>query len=209
MLRRAALVLASVLICGCQGPGQPYGSAGPFGNSRLPPPGTNSYPKPDVYFPPGSNPAGAVGATAPVSTAPGSLNPNSLFNNKPQNTVSPAAGSSWPPDGASSGVRLGESRTPAASTSIRLNGMPVNDATRPPAARTAASASGIPEITDLPRGNLYGAQPAGYFAPAYPPYATPYGSAAVPGYAPGSIGNAASNSGSSGNLGWRSKSPAQ
>lgn len=289
MLRRAVLISAAILVCGCQGMGQP--GASPFGTTRIPPPGTSAYAQPAVTYPTGSNPAGMGGTAVPnlgagqstfgtgqpafgtgLPTGPGQVAPgtgvpgftapgvnnntgsgsfkssslfgsppasqfpipsgspqndaaagaslfasrqNSLFGNNTGNTsVTPARFDGAPNTSAAPPVRFGDNRLPPAQSSIRLNGMPVNDATKAPTPRANTSIPGYPEITDSSRGagaglpaGYYPPQPPAGYAPNYQPYYAPGYPANnlanslpnyVPGYAPGSTGTAT-------NLGWKSK----
>ena len=240
MLRYAVLFSAALLICGCQGSGQQFGSMSPFGTQRVPPPGTNGYPNPQVSYPTGSNPAGASGAvpnlsppaiSTPTGTSTGaaigaprtsSLNgpptsqfpipsgipsgnsyagmPTSLFGN---GTVTPASLATTDPSRAAPPVRFGDSSAPPAQSSIRLNGMTVNDATQ----GLPRSTPGYPEITNLPSA-VAGNVPAGYYPPAgYNVNNVPGNIPAyVPPYTPGSTNTAAGSTGTAG-FGWKSAAP--
>lgn len=115
-MSRIALAAAALLVivqAGCQ---RQSSGMHLYGSTRVPPPPTNSYTLPQTYYPNSPSP------TSPAPTNGSVIQPNG------------ASGVSTPPQFQNTGATqpIGSGlRTPVSTTSgVRLQGMPVNDATQ-------------------------------------------------------------------------------
>lgn len=218
MLRHAVLFSAAIFVCGC---------AAPFGSTRIPPPGTNAYPQPNVTYPTGSNPAGMSGLGSPNlgttqpgfgTTQPGGAGQTIFGSGQPGPTTnSPNLGTPGVSNGSGSGSFKSSSLfgngslTPARFDSVadtRSSSVRFGD-TRTPTAQSAIRQGGMPvnDATRAPQLRSNSANsgiPEITDLPAAPYYGGAVNNAAsslpthVPGYAPGSTNGAV-------NFGWKSK----
>ncbi|NLF68925.1 MAG: hypothetical protein GX575_07700 [Candidatus Anammoximicrobium sp.] len=166
----AAVLIAVVGLCGCKSSQTPFNTLAPFGASRVPPPSTTVGATGAYYnrtaTPPAATPAQPNAASNPAAGAATGQKASSLNSSGASEAwqLSPktaGTGTSSPSPVASSQASAVRPASYAAGTaaasasgSLRLSGMPVNDATSSPAgsepARFVASGSAV-EISELPK----------------------------------------------------------
>lgn len=218
MLRHAVL-FSAIFVCGC---------AAPFGNTRIPPPGTNAYAQPNVTYPTGGNPAGTFGAGTPTlgptqpglnTTQPGVGAGQTIFGSGQTGPAgnSPSLGTPGALNGSGSGsfksssLFGNSSLTPARFDSAAdSRSAPVRFGdSRLPTAHSAIHQGGMP-VNDATRAPQLRTNAAGSGIPEITdfPRAPYYGGSMngaanslpthVPAYTPGSTNGAV-------NFGWKSK----
>lgn len=174
-----ACVLTAVSLTGCKSSQTSFNTLAPFGSARVPPPSTNHFNASGNYYNRSAPPQTATPAVPGSTTAPAAAQPAGSTSGKM--TSSTNANGAWQPSGKTastagtlktsaavpdaSGVQpasyqAGMNATKNASSpatpsgsSLRLGGMPVNDATRSDLAQEPARfvPAGSPiEIAQLP-----------------------------------------------------------
>ncbi len=134
VMARSMLVLLSGLLAislvGCQG--RNGGGVHLYGNTRVPPPPTHSYTKPQTYYSGSSSASSSQPATAGSATQPARF--------------------SAPPGGGAVGSGVAPLKSP--QSGIRLKGMRVNDATTLSRPAAGGMPSSQPRATKLPAPGL-------------------------------------------------------
>jgi hypothetical protein len=193
MRRLTATVAALILLVGCNSPTPSFNLMSPYGGTRVPPPGTGSFARPDSYYQPSPKsglswqsesgqyasakssaaaPAQQTLAAAPKAgtTAGGSSGSVRLVSMNDAG-LNPAAPTTQPANflgsDSSSQIRIVEAPKAKTSASPTLKGMTVNDATT-----AVAPAVSQPQGSIQPQGSV---QPQGGARDLsqYPQSATP------------------------------------
>jgi len=176
MKESAASVMALILLVGCNAP-PPMNLASPYGATRVPPPGTGSFARPDSYYQPSSRPglsgegtgAQYAGGELPkspasgVSVAPAPQNGQNTsagsgvrlasMEDTVSTTGSSSTGRTTKPVNVTSSepaIRIVESPAAARTSSPQLKGMAVSDATRPAEPRAFQPSSQMKDLSQYP-----------------------------------------------------------
>ncbi len=171
-------IITAVAVTGCKSSQTSFNTLAPFGSARVPPPPTNQFNASGNYYnrtappmtatptvpglpaPPASTQPAAATATGNTTSAPKAAATESAWQSSAKSaavaTAAPAAPTVQPASfQTAAGAPKDASAAPAASGStLRLSGMPVNDATA--AGAQAAPAPFVPtgspiEISQLPK----------------------------------------------------------
>lgn len=181
MARGMAIVLLIGLLAGCRAPAPSMSCLTPYMDSTVPPPRTGAVGSNGMYYAPPTNgmmgappaappaagtsvaPPPAAGANAPVFTAPNQpLTPPSSYmgssTTTPEpSTVSLASFQAGRPDEIASSEtdELAGAAKPAASDAnkLKLNAMPVSDASEPASLPEGVTGSATKDITTAPVAN--------------------------------------------------------
>lgn len=161
MKRMAVSMLMLLMGVGCRAPMPTFNPLAPYGSTRVPPPSTGSLQAPTSYYNPSSQPASGT-VSPPTLTAP----PRTGFQaSPPTGNASGAAATSSP----NQSVTLASHEMPVATAAVvqpsgsvstsgassnantlRLRGMPVNDATRPQEPAPFVPSGQMLDISQLP-----------------------------------------------------------
>lgn len=153
----ALLMAVVVLLAGCRSPTSSWNFFAPYGATRVPPPSTGAYNRPDTYYQPSTIQPGApanqrselarssesalasdVRESRTTAASPAGAfvqrderqaSADSPLGERDEPKVKLASGTRS--DAPESPIRIVEGGQPAASARLELKGMPVNDATRP------------------------------------------------------------------------------
>ena len=146
MKRYAVLPVLAVLLAGCRAPMPSFNPFAPYGPSRVPPPPTGSYNATSPYYQRPSQPSAAP---------PAGLGQRATIPWKP---IGAATDEATDEDSVEVRLASGEQRERISASSksstpfnARLQGMPVNDATKPAEPKLLKTPDEDPiEISDLP-----------------------------------------------------------
>ncbi len=157
MMRLLAVACIAMFAVGCHAPTPSMNSMSllaPYGSATVPPPKTGTVGTSGAYYAPPTAPPAAVGGAA--AAQPGTIPPGAFMG--ASNVPTPATGSAVVPASYSAPAAAGAVPFPSAappapnqpSSSLRLNGMHVNDATsagQPPPPGPPVNLTTLPNAT--------------------------------------------------------------